>query len=583
MFAWASAQRTSVCTRTSQALAQRRRRLVRLRPACRHDALQQRTLATSHLKDESTRASLNVAVLGGGITGLASAYYLAQQLPKAHITLFEGTSRLGGWLHSKQIDVGTGKIVFEQGPRTLRPSRPNGWVTLDLIRDLALEDQVLMTSKESVAAQNRFIYFPDHLVRLPGPGSSLLNVFFSLFTEPLYKNMLSASLTEILKPVRGNFDDESIGSFISRRFRSSLADNLVSAGIHGIYAGDIYQLSIRSIMPFLWAAEEAAKSVTAGFAGGWTLHWPQDTGLDAEWAKAAPPSDTIQTIRNSSVFTFRKGIGQLAGRLETKLRESANVTTRLLTKVEELQLEQVDGVPSISLVARSDGEVTCQPEKESFTHVISTISGKALNNIVRPESSLSILSLTPSVTVMVVNLYYSNPSLLPARGFGYLLPRSLAFDQNPERALGVVFDSDATIGQDEIPGTKVTVMLGGHWWDEWIAYPDEEQGARMAKAILQRHLGISEEPQAVHVGLQRNCIPQYTVGHHSRMAQAHEALKRFNGRLRVAGNSYNGVGLNDCVRSAREVAMGLVEGQDEKTGLEFFTKDYAPVMRQKTD
>ncbi len=234
-------------------------------------------------------------------------------------------------------------------------------------------------------------------------------------------------------------------------------------------------------------------------------------------------------------------------------------------------------------MARSDGEVTCQPEKESFTHVISTISGKALNNIVRPESGLSTLSLTPSVTVMVVNLYYSNPSLLPARGFGYLLPRSLAFDQNPERALGVVFDSDATIGQDEIPGTKVTVMLGGHWWDEWIAYPDEEQGASMAKAILQRHLGISEEPQAVHVGLQTNCIPQYTVGHHSRMAQAHEALKRFNGRLRVAGNSYTGVGLNDCVRSAREVAMGLVEGRDEKTGLEFFTKDYAPVMRQKKD
>ncbi|KAL8758998.1 MAG: hypothetical protein Q9199_001086 [Rusavskia elegans] len=582
MLAWASAQRTSVCT--SQALAQQwRRRLVRHRPACGHDSPQQRSLASRDLKDGSNPASLNVAVLGGGITGLASAYYLAQQLPKAQITLFEGSSRLGGWLHSKQIDVGTGNIVFEQGPRTLRPSRPNGWVTLDLIRDLAMEDQVLMTSKESIAAQNRFIYFPDHLVRLPGPGSSLFNVLFSIFTEPLYKNMFSASLTEFFKPVRGNIDDESIGSFISRRCKSSLADNLVSAGIHGIYAGDIYQLSVRSIMPFLWAAEEAAASVTAGFVGGWSLNWPQDTALEASWAKAPPASDTIQAIRNSSVFTFKKGIGQLAGRLEAELRESANVTTRLLTKVDELQLEQVDGVPNMSLVARSDGEITRQSEKESFTHVISTIPGKALNNIIRPESRLSVLSLTPSVTVMVVNLYYPNPSILPARGFGYLLPRSLAFEQNPERALGVVFDSDATIGQDEIPGTKVTVMLGGHWWDGWIAYPDEEQGARMAKAILQRHLGVSEEPQAVHVGLQRDCIPQYTVGHHSRMAQAHEALKRFNGRLRVAGNSYNGVGLNDCIRSAREVVMGLVEGKDEKTGLEAFTKDYAPVMRQKKD
>ncbi|KAL8771921.1 MAG: hypothetical protein Q9209_002859 [Squamulea sp. 1 TL-2023] len=593
MLAWVAARRISV--RASDPLVQQPwHRLV----GC-YDSLLRRTFTTSYARDESSQDSLNIAVLGGGITGLASAYYLAQQLPRAQITLLEGSSRLGGWLHSKQIDTGTGKIVFEQGPRTLRPSRPNGWVTLDLvskndigparlltrlvqIHDLGLENQVLMTSKESVAAQNRFIYFPDHLVRLPGPGASIFNVLYSMFTESLYKGLYSALLAEFIKPARANnIDDESIGSFISRRFKSSLADNLFSAGIHGIYAGDIYQLSVRSIMPFLWHAEKAMKSVTAGCVGGYTLSWPQDTALEAEWAKAPPVSDTIQAIRKSSVFTFKKGIGQLADRLEVKLREASNVTARLQTTVDDVQLEQVDGASQMTLVTRSSSDADRQPEKESFTHVISTISSRALNSIVRPNSSLSVLSQTPSVTVMVVNLYYSNASMLPVQGFGYLLPRSLAFEQNPERALGVVFDSYATIGQDEIPGTKVTVMLGGHWWDGWVAYPDEEQGASMAKALLERHLGILEEPQAIHVGLQRDCIPQYTVGHHSRMTQTHEALTRFHGRLRVAGNSYNGVGLNDCVRSAREVVMGLVEGREEKTGLEAFTKEHAPVMRPK--
>ncbi|KAL8799748.1 MAG: hypothetical protein Q9182_005654 [Xanthomendoza sp. 2 TL-2023] len=523
----------------------------------------------------------DVAVLGGGITGLASAYYLAQRLPNAQITLFEGSSRLGGWLHSKQIDVGNGSIVFEQGPRTLRPSRPNGWVTLDLIRDLDLEDQVLMTSRQSVAAQNRFIYFPDHLVRLPGPGSSLFNTFYSIFSEPLFKNMFSSMCTEFSKPAQIHMDDESIGSFISRRFNPSLADNIVSAGIHGIYAGDIYQLSIRSIMPSLWYAEQVKKSITAGFVGGWSLRWPQDAAFEAEWAKAPPASETIQAVRDSSVFTFRRGIGQLADRLEAKLWGAANVTIRLDTKVDELHLEQSHSCPSMTLMARCAGKSVGEPEKTSFTHVISTISGRALHDIVRPTSSLSVLSQTPSVTVMVVNLYFSNPSVLPARGFGYLLPRSLSFEQNPERALGVVFDSDATIGQDEIPGTKVTVMLGGHWWDDWAAYPDEEQGASMAKAILKRHLAVAEEPKAVRVGLQRNCIPQYTVGHYSRMEQADEVLKRFKGRLKVAGNSYNGVGLNDCVRSAREVVMDLVQGRSEKTGLEWFTEANNPVMEKK--
>ena len=214
----------------------------------------------------------------------------------------------------------------------------------------------------------------------------------------------------------------------------------------------------------------------------------------------------------------------------------------------------------------------------NFTHVISTLSGKALNAIYRHNGKnqcLRYLDQSPSVTVMVVNLFFSNPALLPVHGFGYLLPRSLPFTQNPERALGVVFDSDATVGQDNIPGTKLTVMLGGHWWDGWDSYPDEEEGASMAKAIIARHLGIVEEPQAVHVGLQRECIPQYTVGHDYRMQGAHQLLgQEFKGRLRVAGNSYTGVGLNDCVRAARDVVRGLVTGE-QKTGLDTYAEGVA--------
>ena len=172
---------------------------------------------------------------------------------------------------------------------------------------------------------------------------------------------------------------------------------------------------------------------------------------------------------------------------------------------------------------------------------------------------------------MVVNLYYTDPNILPERGFGYLIPRSIPFDQNPERALGVVFDSDATQGQDSVPGTKVTVMFGGHWWDGFDSYPDEEEGASMAKAVLKRHLRIEDEPQVVNVGLQRECIPQYTVGHEARMKKAHgELMAAFSGKLTVAGNSYTGVGLNDCVRAARDVVLGIKKGE-ENSGLEEFT------------
>jgi oxygen-dependent protoporphyrinogen oxidase len=180
------------------------------------------------------------------------------------------------------------------------------------------------------------------------------------------------------------------------------------------------------------------------------------------------------------------------------------------------------------------------------------------------------LAAIHAVTVMVVNLYYTDPNLLPERGFGYLIPQSISFDRNPECALGVVFDSDATIGQDSVSGTKLTVMFGGHWWDGFGSYPDEEEGLAMAKAVLRRHLNVDVEPTAVNVGLQRECIPQYTVGHEARMKSAHEELmSTFNGKLKVAGNSYTGVGLNDCVRAARDVVMGMNDGR-AKTGLEEF-------------
>ena len=171
---------------------------------------------------------------------------------------------------------------------------------------------------------------------------------------------------------------------------------------------------------------------------------------------------------------------------------------------------------------------------------------------------------------MVVNLYFADPFILPEQGFGYLIPRSIPFNQNPECALGVVFDSDAITGQDTAKGTKVTVMLGGHWWDGFESYPDEAEGAAMAKAVLRRHLKIDAEPAAMNVALQRECIPQYTVGHEARMKSAHSELKTaFKGKLAVAGNSYTGVGLNDCVRAARDVAMALKNGE-ENTGLEQF-------------
>jgi protoporphyrinogen oxidase len=175
-----------------------------------------------------------------------------------------------------------------------------------------------------------------------------------------------------------------------------------------------------------------------------------------------------------------------------------------------------------------------------------------------------------------VNLYYNDPNTLPVRGFGYLIPRSIPFHQNPERALGVVFDSEIVpSGQDTVPGTKLTVMLGGHWWDDWSTIPSESESIAMAKAVLARHMNVRTEPTATMFSSQKECIPQYTVGHSARLKEAHRhLLTNFKGRLKVAGNSYTGVGVNDCIKAARDAAASVDSGDwKSRTGLEGFEKE----------
>ena len=79
-------------------------------------------------------AGREIGVIGGGITGLASAYYLSTYLPNSKITLYESGNELGGWIRTKAVEVEGGNILFEQGPRTLRPHTVNGKLTLDLVR-----------------------------------------------------------------------------------------------------------------------------------------------------------------------------------------------------------------------------------------------------------------------------------------------------------------------------------------------------------------------------------------------------------------------------------------------------------------
>ena len=207
-----------------------------------------------------------------------------------------------------------------------------------------------MTSKESVAARNRFVYYPDHLVRMPGPGRSLVANLLPMLSEPVFRGALSGVLKETFQPKVEVFD-ESVGAFISRHFGSAVADNIVSAVLHGIYAGDIYQLSARSILPKVYKISESyGGALVLGMIAESSRDDPlinandslctelYKTSMLAADGKPLPGTEVFERIMQSSVFTFRRGIGQLAESLEDALNNTPNVTILKNTPIEILSL-----------------------------------------------------------------------------------------------------------------------------------------------------------------------------------------------------------------------------------------------------
>ncbi|KAJ3074726.1 oxygen-dependent protoporphyrinogen oxidase [Podochytrium sp. JEL0797] len=190
-----------------------------------------------------------------------------------------------------------------------------------------------------------------------------------------------------------------------------------------------------------------------------------------------------------------------------------------------------------------------------------------------PESSSlpALLSHNPAVTVAVVNLAYNDPNILPVSGFGYLTPRTQGGN-----TIGVIFDSEAIPGQGNSPGTtRITCMMGGHRFKELFPTPDsfsEEKCLQLAVESVRQDLGMTREPDSFTVSLHKECITQYKVGHSERMKGMHTGLRdEFGGRLAVCGMSYLGVGVNDCVLSARKVVERVVAsegGEGVVTGLE---------------
>lgn len=494
-----------------------------------------------------------IAVIGGGISGLSTAYFLQKNVPDAVITLFEEASTPGGWVSSKALSTkDAGSVLFEEGPRSLRPAGLPGLSLLDMIRHLEIEDKMILVPKSSPSAKNRFIYFAGKVHRLPG---SLLGFLRFAMTNPILKGSLFSIMKEPFRRRPKGLTDETIASFIGRRFSPIMAQNMLSAVVHGIYSGSVDNLSVRSTFKALWEYESKAGSVMAGILRG--VETMSATDLDLFKCLKKQNATLVEKMKDISVYSFDGGLSTLTNALTRHLSQCKNVEICHST------------CTSISPSEGQKFRVSSGSNESEFDQVISTIRAKDTSALLPTSHSLSEFDKVTYSTVMVINLFYRNPDILPIDGFGYLIPKSVPESENPDRALGVVFDSSSVPGQDSIPGCKVTCIMGGHWWTS-KPIPTEEEGYRATKNLMKMHLGVTDEPELWNAKIQHDCIPQYTVGHIDRMATLHGKLAAEFPGLGVTGSSYGGVSVNDCVLNARKLAMNVALHGTKVTGLEDF-------------
>lgn len=448
----------------------------------------------------------HIVILGAGISGLSLAFFLQKKFGDSiKMTILEKNNRVGGWIRTEQ----KGGFLFELGPHSCKP---NGLATLQLLEELQLKDKIILANP---SATKRYLFFNQKLHLVP---QNPLTILFS----PVTRGIISALIKD-WKTTANKNADETIYSFISRRFGSEFAEKLIDPLTTGIYAGDIRKLSIRSCFPFLHGYEQKHGSVIKGYF--------------SESKKEESISPFVKSMQTSSLFSFQDGMETIV----TALNKKIHSFIKLCADVQTLRFFP------------NHIEVIAAENVFSADYVVSTLPANALATILAPHDKVAAntLSSIEYASLVVVNIGYQS-SVLKKQGFGYLIP-----SKEGEDLLGVLWDSSIFPQQNRFSNeTRLTVMLGGMHKPDIYSMNNSEISSIVLKSVA-KHLNIHTPPDVLHIERVTQAIPQYHLGHFEKIAAIEQCLSQLSDRFHCIGTSFNGVSINDCIGNAQKFAQNI--------------------------
>jgi len=464
-----------------------------------------------------------VVIVGGGITGLTTAYRLlragrdAADRPIA-VTVLEERPRLGGNIVTERRDG----FVIDGGPDSFVAVRPHATA---LCKEIGLGDRLIPTTE-----RNRRVYvlheggleeLPEGLA-LGVPTRVLPMVKTKLVSWPAKARMA----LDLVLPRRLPEGDESIGHFVRRRLGDEATTHLVEPLLGGIYAGNVDTLSLRSTFPQLFEMEQQHRSLIVG-----SLAQRKARGVKK---KGPPPT---------AFYSLLGGMGDLIDTLAAKITRAGGVI-RTGARAAEVRAGQ-----AARFVVRVAGEQGAFDELDADDVVLAApayASADALDGLDRDIAGK--LRQIPYVSTAVIVLGYARVDVRhPLDASGFIVPKT-----EGRRILAATFISSKWTGRAPSDAALVRVFVGGHRDPGVLELSDAELIA-LAREELGELIGARARPMLSRVFRYERANAQPVIGHGLRMSKIRALAERHPG-LHFAGAAFEGVGIPDCVRQAGEAA-----------------------------
>lgn len=439
---------------------------------------------------------LNIAIIGAGLTGLTTAYYLKKFGFKVQV--FEKNTRAGGVIQTHRKDG----FVFESGPNTGSMSQEEA---AELFEDLA-EDCTLEYANKTAEARWIWMGGKWHEVEMGGLKAISTPLFswydkFRILGEPFRKP--------------GTDPNETIANMVRRRMGKSFLRNAVDPFLSGVYAGDPEKLVTRFALPKLYWLEQNYGS----FIGG--------SIKQKKARKKEPPKKA-----NRQVFSVLNGLDNLTKALVKNIGD------------ENIKLD------CKNIEVKTSGEHDFTVEGELFTHLISTVGAHALEGLFPffPKKEIQAINKMKYARVTQVILGFNTWKGIPINAFGGLVPSAEKRD-----VLGILLPGSFLKNRTPKNGALLSVFMGGIKRPEMFDYSDDKI-KEIAQHEVCEMMGLdSFEPDLLEIFRYPNAIPQYSFESEEKVQAIAKLENTFKG-LTLGGNMRDGIGMADRIKQGRTIA-----------------------------